>query len=331
MRLSIALTVAALTPLAFSHCLITKSYGNANPKIMGYGIGLLEGTDRSRDSRTTGQRDCTIFSNPAMAPNGFGSKVDPKCTKCPAGFDTECAGCKGVTNCKKCPLYDYNCPACRKRNLDGCSRTYYTAASKYYIIDRPDLKGSDPANPLFNSGRINTETWIEWMIEHKKVPQVTKNGWLWINMFQQTTDGAGPYTCRLDQTGMATNWENLTVPVETVGVQGANPCNNIDWEWPLQMPEDLKCTGKYGDMDRVCIVRCQDDAPNGPFGGCVAFQQVDESDTTQMEPPSFQKVQKCKGFQYKTPMTDAQIRFLSGDAAIGEKNKAAIRAMLTET
>ncbi|KAF3912606.1 hypothetical protein AA313_de0204992 [Arthrobotrys entomopaga] len=327
MKLSIAFSVAVLISSASPHCLITKSFGNGDPKIMGYGLGLLENTDRSKDGRVTGQRDCTVFSNPTMTPNGSGKK-DPQCKKCPAGYDTACAGCKGVKNCKKCPLYDTNCPLCRKRNLDGCGATYYTSGSKYYIIDRPDLKGTDPNYPLYNSGKINTQTWIEWMIEKNKVPQVTAGGWLWINMFQQTTDGAGPYTCRLDQTGQANKWENLTVPVETVGVQGANPCQNLNWEWPLQMPDDLQCTGKYGDMDKVCIVRCQDDAPNGPFGGCVAFQQVEKGLQTQMTPPAFQKVQKCKGFQYKKPITAKQIRFLAGDDSISAENMQAIRDML---
>ncbi|EPS38760.1 hypothetical protein H072_7461 [Dactylellina haptotyla CBS 200.50] len=327
MKCTLAYGLVAFLPTVLSHCLITDSYGNANPNIKGYGLGLLENTNRGSDSRVDGQRDCTIFSNPAMTPNGSGAK-DPQCKKCPAGFDIQCAKCKGVKGCRLCPLYDTNCPQCRQRDLNGCGRTYYTSGSKYYVIDRPELKGTDPNNPLYNSGYIHTANWIEWMIGEGKVPQVTAGGWLWINMFQQTTDGAGPYTCRLDRTGTGFQWEKLTVPVETVGVQGANPCQNINWVWPLQMPDDLECTGTNGNTKNICIVRCQDDAPNGPFGGCVAFQKVEASARTVMRPPSFAKVQKCKGFQYKRPITDAQIRFLAGDDSIGARAKAAIRAML---
>ncbi|KAF3905320.1 hypothetical protein AA313_de0200358 [Arthrobotrys entomopaga] len=316
MKTAIFCTFGVLTPTVLSHCLITKAWGNANSALYGYGIGLLEGTDRTKDDQANGQRDCAIFGTP---PNTY----PEYCEKCPAGFDTECADCKGVPQCKKCPLYDYNCPACRQRNTDGCGRTLARGSSNYYST----------ASDGF-SGELLTGPWINWMIANNRMPQVTAGGWLWINMYQQTTDGAGPYTCKLDQTGQGTNWQNLTVPVTTVGVQGANPCNDLSWVWPLQLPTDLKCTGKYKDentgapSNRVCIIRCQNDAPNGPFGGCVPFEQVEKSRTTLMQPPSFEKVQKCTGFQYKKPLSDGSIRFLAGDYSIKPAAMAAIRAML---
>ncbi|KAK6330546.1 hypothetical protein TWF718_002746 [Orbilia javanica] len=41
------------------------------------------------------------------------------------------------------------------------------------------------------------------------------------------------------------------------------------------LPTDMKCTGDYGpDIKNICIIRCQNQALNGPFGGCIAIQQV---------------------------------------------------------
>ncbi|KAK6512415.1 hypothetical protein TWF481_001301 [Arthrobotrys musiformis] len=153
---------------------------------------------------------------------------------------------------------------------------------------------------------------------------------MWITMFQQTTDGAGPYYCMLDQTGTAEKWTNLTVPVVSPGIQGASPCNNQNWEWPLEMPKNLKCTGEYGQLKKICMLKCFNDAPNGPFGGCVAFQQVESGPDMAKKPKSFETKPKCKGFQYRLPISDAQIRFLAGDDAIGPVAKQHIRDMLKQ-
>ncbi|TGJ65748.1 hypothetical protein EYR41_009694 [Orbilia oligospora] len=327
MKLAVLYAVTALVPSAFSHCLITGAYGNANHKIRSYGIGLLEDTNRGVDSRVDGQRDCTVFSDPAMTPNGSGAR-QRKCTLCPAGFDTECGACRGVKNCQKCPLYDTNCSKCRKRHLPGCGRTYYASSSKYYVVDHPELKGTDPARPFYNSAYIHTANWIEWLREKGKIPIVTAGGWLWVTMFQQTTDGAGPYYCMLDQAGKGEEWVNMTVPVVSPGIQGASPCNNQNWEWPLKLPQDLKCTGEYGALKNVCLAKCFNDAPNGPFGGCIAFQQVESGPDMDKEPRSFETNPKCRGFQYRLPISDGQIRFLAGDDSIGAVAKAYIRDML---
>ncbi|KAK6533766.1 hypothetical protein TWF694_002697 [Orbilia ellipsospora] len=317
----------AFWPSVLSHCLVTNAYGNADTTIKGYGIGLLENTNRGLDDGNNGQRDCTVFSKPTMALNGANS-LRPLCTKCPAGYDTECVSCKGVANCQKCPLYDINCPKCRQRNLDGCGRTYYMGSAAYYDVDSPYLRGENAAYPTWDTGSLNLGGWIDWMDQYNKIPTATAGGWLWVTMFQQTTDGAGPYYCRLDQTGKATQWQNLTVPVNVPGIQGASPCNNQNWEWPLMLPKDMKCTGEYGKLKNICVARCQNDAPNGPFGGCIVFRQVDGNRVSNQKPPQFDPAPKCKGFQYKLPITDTQIRNLAGDDSIGPAAKKYIRDML---
>ncbi|KAK6333158.1 hypothetical protein TWF718_010981 [Orbilia javanica] len=328
MKSTIICAVAIFVPSVFSHALINLAYGNANHKIRSYGIGLLEDTNRRSDDRIAGQRDCTVFSDPAMTPNGTGNK-QAKCLLC---LSEECKACsKEGRTCPECPLYDTNCPKCRKRHLPGCGRTYYTSSSKYYVVDHPELVGTDPRFPLYNSGYIHTANWVEWLKDVGKIPVVTAGGWLWVNMFQQTTDGAGPYYCNLDQTGTGEKWSNLTVPIVAPGIQGANPCNNQNWEWSLQMPKKLKCTGTYGTLKNICMAKCYNDAPNGPFGGCIAFQQVETGPDVGIPPKTFETRPKCNGFQYRLPISDAKIRFLTGDESIGPRARQAIRDMLDKT
>lgn len=40
------------------------------------------------------------------------------------------------------------------------------------------------------------------------------------------------------------------------------------------MPAGVTCTGEMAGMSAVCMVRCQNPARAGPFGGCVPVQMV---------------------------------------------------------
>ncbi|KAF3287530.1 hypothetical protein TWF970_007250 [Orbilia oligospora] len=40
------------------------------------------------------------------------------------------------------------------------------------------------------------------------------------------------------------------------------------------LPTDLRCTGSYGNMKNICLIRCENKAANGPFGSCVPVQQI---------------------------------------------------------
>ncbi|KAK6360316.1 hypothetical protein TWF730_006463 [Orbilia blumenaviensis] len=316
-------TLLALNlPFTLSHVLITNAYGNADPSQKTYGIGFLENTNRVNGARINNQRDVTVFSDPTMAPNGSGgaTKAGDKwyCKKCPI-YDTECAKCKGDKSCKKCFVaYDPNCKACRKRNLPGCGRTYYVSSSRYYIVDTPALKGTDARFPMYNTGRLNTTSWIEWMVDRNLIAKVTAGGWVNVTMSQQNTDGGGPYSCEIDQSGTGQNF----VPMETtgkdcLGLYGANLCKNQDWYVGAILPKDLDCKGttigekKKDTLERMCLIRCKDDAPNGPFGGCIPVQQVDGPEEAF---PPLGKQNFCKnGLWPGSPYSDKTLRFLAGN------------------
>lgn len=89
-------------------------------------------------------------------------------------------------------------------------------------------------------------------------------------------DGAGPYTCDLDPTGNslgATGQTPLTVTNNVPGSNGFSQAKTQDFNMTVTLPADLDCTG--GSTGNICTVRCRNNALAGPFGGCVAVQQVD--------------------------------------------------------
>ncbi|RVD82325.1 uncharacterized protein DFL_006753 [Arthrobotrys flagrans] len=287
MRLPIAYALAAFQiPVALSHVLVTNAFGNADRSAKTYGIGLLEGTNRANGARINNQRDVTVFSDPTMAPNGSGQAKK--------------AGNKW------------------KRNLPGCGRTYYVGSAKYYIKDSPELKGTDSRFPNYNTARLNTTSWIEWMVDRNLVAKATAGGWLNVTMSQQNTDGGGPYMCELDESGTGESFTPLEiVGQDCAGRYGANLCKNQDWYVGAILPKDLDCKGttigekKTDVLRRICILRCKNDAPNGPFGGCIPFQQVDGPGA---KFPPLGKQNFCKnGFWPGSPYSDKFIRFLAGN------------------
>ncbi|KAF3080399.1 hypothetical protein TWF569_007438 [Orbilia oligospora] len=42
----------------------------------------------------------------------------------------------------------------------------------------------------------------------------------------------------------------------------------------VKLPDNMSCGGSYGGRNNICMIRCQNSAPNGPFGGCVPIQEV---------------------------------------------------------
>ncbi|KAL2267719.1 hypothetical protein VTJ83DRAFT_4996 [Remersonia thermophila] len=111
------------------------------------------------------------------------------------------------------------------------------------------------------------------------LPQVTRGGSIEMTLHQVNSDGAGPYTCRINSDGTGTSWTNIQV---TTNVPG-NPrtSRNRDGEataFPLvaSIPATQECTGTVAGQDNVCLVRCENRARAGPFGGIVPVQLVDD-------------------------------------------------------
>jgi hypothetical protein len=108
------------------------------------------------------------------------------------------------------------------------------------------------------------------------LPQVTAGGQVMMTVHQVNSDGAGPYTCMVDPTATGTNWQAATVTQNLPGNdRGRNRDTQMqDLPLTVSMPAGMTCTGTVAGQSNVCMVRCQNPARAGPFGGCVPVQMA---------------------------------------------------------
>ncbi|KAK6352575.1 hypothetical protein TWF730_009399 [Orbilia blumenaviensis] len=110
------------------------------------------------------------------------------------------------------------------------------------------------------------------------IPQISAGGWLRMRIHQVNADGAGPYKCKIDPTGTGRSfgsWLTLkeNVPGNTWSINAGTVHKPNLWITAV-IPTTLKCTGVSGSRRNMCLMRCENTAKNGPFGGCVAVQQI---------------------------------------------------------
>ncbi|KAF3191578.1 hypothetical protein TWF788_006175 [Orbilia oligospora] len=112
-----------------------------------------------------------------------------------------------------------------------------------------------------------------------EIAQAKAGGQLFMVLHQVNGDGNGPFTCAINTDGSAKRGSFKKVDIAKQ-VPGQNPDLNAvsATNHPLivNLPANLECTGTFGNKDKVCIIRCQNFAINGPFGSCAAFQLVEE-------------------------------------------------------
>ncbi|RDA90285.1 hypothetical protein CP533_1491 [Ophiocordyceps camponoti-saundersi (nom. inval.)] len=106
------------------------------------------------------------------------------------------------------------------------------------------------------------------------LPQVSPGGTLTMTLHQVNGDGAGPYTCMINADGTGQDWQQIQV---TQNVAGNNRGRNnagakTDNTLAVQVPAGQQCTGAVAGQNAVCMMRCQNKAPAGPFGGVVPMQ-----------------------------------------------------------
>ncbi|KAL2200614.1 hypothetical protein P885DRAFT_57483 [Corynascus similis CBS 632.67] len=109
------------------------------------------------------------------------------------------------------------------------------------------------------------------------LPQVTPGGEVQMTLHQVNSDGAGPYTCMINADGTAQTWNNIQV---TQNVPGRNSRSRAgrETDFPLtaSIPVGQTCTGTVAGQENICLVRCQNSARAGPFGGVVPVQMVSD-------------------------------------------------------
>jgi hypothetical protein len=109
------------------------------------------------------------------------------------------------------------------------------------------------------------------------LPTVAQNGVVNLNFHQVNADGAGPYTAAVDPTSGGTDEAAFQPATMAVNVPGKNSLDGqnkaSDMQLQVQMPAGMKCAGNVAGQQNVCVVRIQNQALAGPFGGSAVFQQ----------------------------------------------------------
>ncbi|KAH7132666.1 hypothetical protein B0J11DRAFT_522257 [Dendryphion nanum] len=110
------------------------------------------------------------------------------------------------------------------------------------------------------------------------LPTTADDGTVTMTFHQVNQDGAGPLTAQIDATSGGTDpaaFQDATVTqdVPGIGIGGLSGASTMDFPVKVQMPQGMTCRGTAGGAQNVCIVRMQNAALAGPFGGSAAFTQ----------------------------------------------------------
>ncbi|ORY13213.1 hypothetical protein BCR34DRAFT_481459 [Clohesyomyces aquaticus] len=110
------------------------------------------------------------------------------------------------------------------------------------------------------------------------LPTTADDGTITMTFHQVNQDGAGPLTAQIDATSGGTDpaafkEAQVTQNVPGIGIGGLSAASVEDFPVKVQMPQGMTCSGSAGGASNVCIVRLQNSALAGPFGGSAAFTQ----------------------------------------------------------
>jgi hypothetical protein len=110
------------------------------------------------------------------------------------------------------------------------------------------------------------------------LPTTSDDGVVTMTYHQVNQDGAGPLKAMIDATSGGTDpsaFVNADVvqDVPGLGIGGLSGATTTDFAVKVQMPQGMTCTGQAGGASNVCVVRVQNSALAGPFGGSAAFTQ----------------------------------------------------------
>ena len=157
---------------------------------------------------------------------------------------------------------------------DGTRRRPFQQDTTRFRGDAEDTVGE-----TLGAGDNDVESGTQAILDETgdSLPQVTAGGELSMTLHQVNSDGAGPYTCMINDDGTATSWQEITVTENVPGRRGRERDGEAtDFPLTASIPAGQECTGSVAGEDNVCLVRCQNPARAGPFGGVVPVQMVVE-------------------------------------------------------
>ncbi|EPS35153.1 hypothetical protein H072_11413 [Dactylellina haptotyla CBS 200.50] len=202
----------------------------------------------------------------------------------------------------------------------GCGKTHMQADR--YLPGQP---GYDPAPDQPNT----VKPMVEKMVTMGSIPMCSAGGYLNVTFHQINGDGAGPFTCMIDQTGMASKFTKITVKKQADGINGANAGALVKNLLIVNIPADVKCTGTFGSKKNVCMIRCQNPSANGPFGACIPFELKVTAPPPPPPPPVEEDApadeETTDDAKMKRDLTDEQMDFIMGGEYFTPEQKARMR------
>ncbi|KAK6331237.1 hypothetical protein TWF696_003297 [Orbilia brochopaga] len=263
MRFStIAAAVALSASLADCHGLVTKITG-ANLVVMP-GLTVIPGTRRDCITNQCGSqrdsaiiRDAEIKAGKQATPLGRTQGGGPvSAAKAIANF----MGMANTTTPGTNPAGQPNAGKPAGANLQGRA----AAKPKPKAENQANVTDTSPAALMPGAGAANG------------LPTCSDTGVITMTYHQINGDGAGPLVAKIDAFSGGTN-ANAFVPakmIKNVPGQGGNSQNTMtDFDIAVQMPEGMVCGATVAGVSGVCIVRVNNPAGAGPFGGAAAFIQ----------------------------------------------------------
>ncbi|KAK6526531.1 hypothetical protein TWF694_005114 [Orbilia ellipsospora] len=263
----------AMAPQVSAHCKIISAWGDNNRAQGSRGTGMCvdPAIPLGQGTQNPFQYDVTVFSDPIVPPG------------------------PGHPNWGK-----------RHWVSEGCGATISTL-NRYHSKADPKnwATASDyQKNWWWYMGFIPSgapEAFVQTLSETTNavnsghVPQCNVGGWLRMMVYQVNDDGAGPFRCRIDKDGNGKYGDWLYInPGENPPPGDVNQKSVYAWgnyqQHPLvaNIPLNQECNIQIGKMKNICIMRCENFAANGPFGGCVPFQLMNgpQKPTVTQKPPA---------------------------------------------
>jgi len=109
------------------------------------------------------------------------------------------------------------------------------------------------------------------------LPTCSDSGVVSMTYHQVNQDGAGPLTAMVDPTSGGTDpaaFIAASMIADVPGkIAGLSATTTTDFAISAQMPAGMVCSGTVAGVKNVCVLRLNNNALAGPFGGSVVFQQ----------------------------------------------------------
>ncbi|KAI9642233.1 hypothetical protein NHQ30_009035 [Ciborinia camelliae] len=175
------------------------------------------------------------------------------------------------------------------------------------------------------NGNIDIGENTEAQLAAKTVTSVTKGSTVKVVMQQGGTNGAGPYTCDMDQTSNAQATGQTKLDVKESDSNGGNIILAVT------MPANMSCIG--ASTGNICTVRCFNAATAGPFGGCFAVMQTDEA-ASKNTPDTIATAQTLDGVEAQVVQNNKDFPAAvkaNSEATLNEQGLFAVEALLSSS